>query len=160
MLHADLRQLFIYFRHTGAAVLHNDTIIQIFGYDPDIVNQVITVYKMHKDLMTEYLKTKDENLREEIQSIFLSECSDKFGQLLHYYVNGILDALAIQKGDMAVRKKILSGYYDTVHKEFLMYGCYYYDIRTAFLRNNCIIDREFQDVFVYNEYNGQYFLVG
>lgn len=139
---------------------HNNFSIQMMGYDPDIVNQVLTVYKMHKDLLTEYLKTKDEKLREEIQIIFSRECSDKFGQILHYYVNGILDALAIQKGDMTIRTKILKGYYDTVHKEFLMYGCYYYDIRTAFLRNNCIIDREFQSEFVCNEFNGQYFLVG
>jgi len=139
---------------------HNDFSIQMVGYDSNIVNEVANVYQMQKELIAQYLKTKDETIRTELQDIFKMQCSSKYGQLLHYFVNGILDALAIQKGDKATRTKILKGYYNTVHKEFLMYGCYYYDIRTSFLRNNYRIDKEFNSIFVCNEYNGQYFLVG
>ena len=139
---------------------HNNFSMQMLGYEKTIVDEVATVYSMQRELIAQYLKTKDEKIRTELQEVFKLQCSDKYGQLLHYYVNGILDALAIQKGDKITRTKILSGYYDTVHKEFLMYGCYYYDMRTAFLRNNFRIDKEFSSVFVCNEYNGQYFLVG
>lgn len=139
---------------------HNTFSIQLVGYDSELRKEVKTIYLMHKDLVAEYLKTKNEDIRNELQEIFKLQCSNKYGQLLHYFVNGLLDAIAIQKGDKIIRTEILKGYYQTVHKEFLMYGCYYYDIRTSFLRNNYRIGKEFNSVFVCNEYNGEYFLVG
>ena len=139
---------------------HNTFSIQLVGYDRDLIGEVRTIYLMHKERIAEYLKTKNEDIRNELQEIFKLQCSNKYGQLLHYFVNGLLDAIAIQKGDKIIRTEILKGYYQTVHKEFLMYGCYYYDIRTSFLRNNYRIGKEFNSVFVCNEYNGEYFLVG
>lgn len=139
---------------------HNTFSIQLVGYDRDLIGEVRTIYLMHKERIAEYLKTKNEDMRNELQEIFKLQCSNKYGQLLHYFVNGLLDAIAIQKGDKIIRTEILKGYYQTVHKEFLMYGCYYYDIRTSFLRNNYRIGKEFNSVFVCNEYNGEYFLVG
>lgn len=139
---------------------HNTFSIQLVGYDKDLLKEVSTIYTMHKERIAEYLKTKNEDIRNELQEVFKLQCSNKYGQLLHYFVNGLLDAIAIQKGDKIIRTEILKGYYQTVHKEFLMYGCYYYDIRTSFLRNNYRIGKEFNSVFVCNEYNGEYFLVG
>lgn len=139
---------------------HNTFSMQLVGYESELIDEVYTIYKMNSELITNYLKNKDENTRTELQTIFELQCSKKYGQLLHYFVNGLLDAIAIQKGDKVIRTEILKGYYQTVHKEFLMYGCYYYDIRTSFLRNNYRISKEFNSVFVCNEYNGEYFLVG
>lgn len=139
---------------------HDTFSIQSVWYDADIIEDVKRLYLTNKEKMIEYLKTKDESLREEIYSIFVDSCSDKYGVLLHYFVNGVLDALAIQKGDKASRIEILKGYTNTVHKEFIMYACYYYDIRTTFIRNNFRINKEYGSTFVMNDYNGYYFLVG
>ena len=139
---------------------NNSFSMQVMEYDTSIVEEVLKVYMNHKEEMSKYLKFKDEEDRAEMLDIFSKQCNKKYGKLLHYYVNGIFDALAIQKGDVNTRAKILKGYYETVHKEFLMYACYYYDIRTAFLRNNFRIEREFNSTFIHNKYDGRYFLVG
>ena len=139
---------------------HDVFTIQSIYYSTDIMKDVANVYKNHSIEMTEYLKNKDDAKRDELYAIFESECSGTYGILLHYYVNGVLDALGIQKGDKTMRVRILSDYIKTVHKEFLMYGCYFYDLRTEFLRNNFRIMKEFSSTILLNEYNGCYFRVG
>lgn len=139
---------------------HNNFTFQNIWYSLDIVKEVKKVYLNHKEDLIEYLKYKNEDKRQELYDTFIRECDGNFGTLLHYFVNGFLDALAIQKGDKKSRVQILSDYIGTVHREFIMYGCYFYDLRTVFLRNNFRIRKEFESTILLNKYNGCYFRVG
>lgn len=139
---------------------HNTFTFQTIWYDIKIMSDVKRVYIENKDLIRDYIRTKEDGTRENLYRIFEENCDSTYGPLLHYFVNGVLDALAIQKGDKRTRSEILSGYVGTVHKEFIMYACYFYDLRTAFLRNNFRIKREFDSTLIINNYNGCYFRVG
>lgn len=130
------------------------------GYSADIIHDVSEVYRDNQAGMKEYLKSKDESKREELYKIFDEMCGDRYGKLLHYFVSGLFDGLAIQKGDKATRISILTDYIDTVYAEFFMYGCYFYDLRTAFLRNNFRISKEYSNTIFMNSYNGEFFLIG
>ncbi len=139
---------------------HNDFTIQSVWYCNDIQKDIANAYQRNKDIVASYLKNKDDDSRDSLYQSFSNECGKKYGKLAHYYINGVLDALAIQKGDKTTRIKILSGYMKTVNKEFLMYGCYLYNLRMMFIRNNYRVSKYFKSALVLSDYNYSYFRVG
>lgn len=139
---------------------HNDFNIQSIWYSDIIQQDIAHAYKTNKEIITQYLKNKDAESRDVLYGLFSAECGRKYGKLSHYYINGVLDALAIQKGDKATRLKILTGYMKTVNREFLMYGCYLYNMRMMFIRNNYRISKCFKSALVLSDYNYSYFRVG
>ena len=139
---------------------HNDFNIQSVWYSDNIQLDIAMIYRNNKQTITSYLKSKNGDEREELYNLFMKQCGLKYGKLTHYYVNGLLDALAIQKGDKVTRTKILTGYIRTVNKEFLMYGCYLYNLRMMFIRNNYRISKCFKSSLILSDYNYSYFKVG
>lgn len=136
--------------------------IKPLAYSAEMYSDILGILQQEdlSQLKMEYLRHKDNNVRETIYKSIVNKVGVKYGYLTHYYINGILDGLAIQKGDERVRIKILDGYINTVNKEFLMYALYYYDLRTMFLRNTNRIQSTFQSVVVLDNYNGRYFVAG
>lgn len=139
---------------------HNTFSIQLKQYDANIFSKAGQCLSDNSDILLEYLKSKDEGVREQAFNNFINAYEDDFDGLLDYFVNGILDAYAIQKGTQQMRKEIAVEYYRNVYKEFSVYGYYLYDVRTMFMRYTYRISKEFNSTLVDSQLNGSSFRVG